>query len=61
MVGDDPPPSATPAARGTGRVGASGTTGGSRTGVEARQQRPGTRCLCDSRRGSGAEVLLDVV
>ena len=43
------------------RPDASGTTGGSRTGVEARHQRPGTRCLCDSRRDSGAEVLLDVV
>ena len=43
------------------RPDASGTTGGSRTGVEARQQRPGTRRLCVSCRGSGAQVLLDVV
>ena len=43
------------------RPDASGTTRGSRTGVEARHQRPGTRCPCDSRRDSGAEVLPDVV
>ena len=44
-----------------GRLDALGTTGGNRTGAEARHQRPGTRCRCDSRRDSGAEMLLDVV